>query len=443
MSELPENWQDCELGDLAQTIKNGFVSQQNRDGVGFPITRIETIANGTIDENRLGFVSGITLESIQDYALIENDILFSHINSPSHLGKTALYRGRPNPLYHGMNLLLIRADEAVVNPRYLEYGLKFLRSQGVFSLNAQHAVNQASINQKKLKAMRLPLAPLAEQKRIADKLDALLARVDRCRARLDRVPLILKRFRQAVLAAATSGQLTEDWREARSNLGAWQQIYFKELICDGPQNGLYKHISTYGSGTRILRIDMFYDGEVRSWDEMKRLSVSKEEIEAFGLAIGDIVINRVNSPPFVGKSALIRELPEPCVFESNMMRIRVDQKQILPDYCIRFLNAPQGLTQLRKNVKHAVNQSSINQQDIKSVIVNLPPLEEQHEIVRRVEILFAYADRLAARYQAARAQVERLTPALLAKAFRGELVPQDPADEPAGVLLARVRAARG
>ena len=214
MSELPENWQDCELGDLAQTIKNGFVSQQNRDGVGFPITRIETIANGTIDENRLGFVSGITLESIQDYALIENDILFSHINSPSHLGKTALYRGRPNPLYHGMNLLLIRADEAVVNPRYLEYGLKFLRSQGVFSLNAQHAVNQASINQKKLKAMRLPLAPLAEQKRIADKLDALLARVDRCRIRLDRVPLILKRFRQAVLAAATSGQLTEEWREA-------------------------------------------------------------------------------------------------------------------------------------------------------------------------------------------------------------------------------------
>ena len=68
--------------------------------------------------------------------------------------------------------------------------------------------------------------------------------------------------------------------------------------------------------------------------------------------------------------------------------------------------------------------------------------QEQHEIVRRVEALFAYADRLEARYTTARAQVERLTPALLAKAFRGELVPQDPNDEPASVLLERIRASR-
>jgi type I restriction enzyme S subunit len=74
--------------------------------------------------------------------------------------------------------------------------------------------------------------------------------------------------------------------------------------------------------------------------------------------------------------------------------------------------------------------------------VALPPIDEQHEIVRRVEVLFAYADRLEARYTAARAQVERLTPALLAKAFRGDLVPQDPNDEPASVLLERIRATR-
>ena len=75
--------------------------------------------------------------------------------------------------------------------------------------------------------------------------------------------------------------------------------------------------------------------------------------------------------------------------------------------------------------------------------VPLPPVSEQHEIVRRVETLFGYADRLEARYTAALTRVERLTPALLAKAFRGELVAQDSADEPAALLLERVQAARG
>jgi len=85
----------------------------------------------------------------------------------------------------------------------------------------------------------------------------------------------------------------------------------------------------------------------------------------------------------------------------------------------------------------------INIGDVRALQVPLPSREEQNEIVRRVEALFAYTDRLEARYTAARAQVERLTPALLAKAFRGELVPQDPNDEPASVLLERIRAARG
>jgi type I restriction enzyme S subunit len=97
---------------------------------------------------------------------------------------------------------------------------------------------------------------------------------------------------------------------------------------------------------------------------------------------------------------------------------------------------------LIEELAFGVTRLRIDLSMFKSFPIPLPPLEEQHEIVRRVETLFAYADRLEARYTAARAQVERLIPALLAKAFRGELVPQDPNDEPAAVLLARLRAAR-
>jgi type I restriction enzyme S subunit len=143
-------------------------------------------------------------------------------------------------------------------------------------------------------------------------------------------------------------------------------------------------------------------------------------------------------------------LDEPCVFESNMMRFRVDARRILPEYLIRYLNSLAGLAELRCNAKHAVNQSSINQQDVAAVNVPFPSVVEQQEIVRRVDALFALADKIEARVQAATARVEKITQAILAKAFRGELVPTEAElarqegreYEPASVLLERIRAAR-
>jgi len=143
------------------------------------------------------------------------------------------------------------------------------------------------------------------------------------------------------------------------------------------------------------------------------------------LSDGDILINRVNSPNFLGKTALVRGVKEPCVFESNMMRLRLDISQVKPDYANLYLQSFSGITQLRKNAKHAINQSSINQEDVKSVLVNLPPVPEQLEIMRRVEELLALGDRILTRFEGARASVNRLMPSLLAKAFRGELVPTE------------------
>ena len=336
-------------------------------------------------------------------------------------------------------------------------------------------------------AETIPLPPLAEQRRIVAKLEELLGKVEASRQRLAQVPALLKRFRQAVLAAACSGRLTADWRAQRAatvypfaaespalavaeeqapygrSVSAsapsaksavknqtpepgrtaddtdnaddlpegWDSIDLCELICDGPQNGLYKPSTFYGAGTMIVRIDAFYDGAITDWNELKRVTLTENERRQYAISNGDILINRVNSPKFLGKVALVRGLQEPCVFESNMMRISLDPARVSSEYAILFLQCSQGVTELRKNAKHAINQSSINQDDVKAVRFVLPPLPEQEEIVRRVEALFAVADRLEARFETARAQVDRLAPALLAKAFRGELVPQDPHDEPA------------
>lgn len=295
----------------------------------------------------------------------------------------------------------------------------------------------------------IPLPPLAEQKEIADRLDKLLAQVAATQARLARIPEIIKQFRQSVLAAAVSGKLTEEWRK-RSKLPSPKEIKLDQIICEGPQNGLYKAQGFYGEGVRIIRIDGFYDGEIVDWHKVKRLSLEDSEYSKWKLEIGDILVNRVNSIEYLGKSAIVRELPEPAVFESNIMKFRVNPDEAIPEYIVKFLCSTTGLSQLRQNAKLAVNQASINQQDVKNCQVYLPVPQEQTEIVRRVEQLFAYADSIEQQAKAAKERVDNLTQAILAKAFRGELTADWRAANPdlisgdnsAEALLTRIQAER-
>ncbi len=201
----PPKWANTYFDNIISRISNGISSSQTKNNEGFPVTRIETISDGNINYKRIGFVENLSTEEKIKYRLQKNDVLFSHINSPPHLGKTAIYILDNKELFHGTNLLLIRVYEQVCNPKFFNYYCRYLRLTGYFSLNAQHAVNQASLNQNKIKNFEILLPPLNEQKRIADKLDILLAKVDSCKARLDKVPGVIKQFRQAVLAAACAG----------------------------------------------------------------------------------------------------------------------------------------------------------------------------------------------------------------------------------------------
>lgn len=323
------------------------------------------------------------------------------------------------------NVALVKLifDRRVLDARFVKYLFKGPWFSKVVSRNSRSC--QTGFNRQDLEEVVFPYAPIEVQRAISGKLDRIAARLEDANARLDTIPAILKRFRMSVLAAACSGRLTEDWRRDQGIpadvADSWGSCDFGDLIVDGPQNGLYKPASAYGEGTIILRIDSFYDGQVRDWVNLKRLTVSAQEQENFALANGDIVVNRVNSMAYLGKSALVRNLPEPCVFESNMMRMRLDPNQVEPEYVIRYLNSPQGLAELRKNAKHAVNQSSINQEDVKAVVTALPSIEEQTLIVNRAQALFSEADTIESRYKKAHAFTHKVMPSVLAKAFRGEL----------------------
>jgi type I restriction enzyme, S subunit len=318
-----------------------------------------------------------------------------------------------------------------------------------------------AVRSKDIRSFEIPLAPLNEQKRIADKLDALLARVDACRERLDRVPLILKRFRQAVLAAATSGQLTEDWREKNPNMETAVDLVgekkFKLASSDDelsllPDNwewvalGNYAQCSRGRFSVRPRNDPAYFDGKypfIQIGDfssEGGWITAHKQTLNEKGLTVskkfskGTVVIAIVGAT--IGNTGI---LAYDMCFPDSVVGIETGNEisNLYIEFFLRY----------RKEDIRQISYAGGGQPNIKLELLNpyplaLPPLAEQQEIVRRIQTLFTFVDRLEARSKTARSQVEQLTPALLAKAFRGELVPQDSNDEPASVLLERIRAVR-
>ena len=300
---------------------------------------------------------------------------------------------------------------------------------------------QSGFNKQDLADIELPIAPFNEQRRIADKLDSLLARVDVCRDRLNRLPRILEHLRQSVLSAATSGELTEDWREEDSWEDGrpvnWCLKTFGELVESSLYGPRFSAKSYSADGVPTIRTtDIDFDGAIVLQDT-PRVSVSSQELEKWGLLDGDLLVTRTGST--IGKCAVYHKSLGIAIPSAYLIRFRLNQHDIIPKFVLLFLLSPKGQSLLISS-SNAVAQPNVNAKTISQFLVPIPPLSEQREIVRRVEKLFTYVERLEAGYQKALRRVEQLTSSLLSTAFRGELVPQDPNDEPASVLLDRIRA---
>ncbi|MBI5557229.1 MAG: restriction endonuclease subunit S [Deltaproteobacteria bacterium] len=430
MSELPQGWAPATLGQLAGGGQYGWTTKATDSGT-TKFLRTTDITKGSIIWDRVPYCHE-TPSADDKYRLHSGDILISRAGS---VGFSVLLETIPYPTVFASYLIRFLPDSEQVVPQYLAH---FLRSPSYWNQIAgvSAGIALSNVNATKLAEVAVPLAPINEQKRIADKLDAVLARVDACRERLDHMPAILKRFRQAVLAAATSGTLTEEWRNKKQLPDSWPEVSLRDVA----------HDFSYGSAAKsaklgtvpVLRMGNIQDG-LLDWTDLVFTS-DAAEISKYSLAPGDVLFNRTNSPELVGKTAIYRG-ERPAVYAGYLIRVRCTNR-LLPDYLNYCLNSPAGRDYRWRVKSDGVSQSNINAKKLAAFTFVLPTVEEQHEIVRRVEALFTYADRLEARNATARAQVDRLTPALLAKAFRGELVEQDPNDEPASELLARLQAAR-
>jgi type I restriction enzyme S subunit len=299
---------------------------------------------------------------------------------------------------------------------------------------------------KQIRSTEIRIAPLAEQKRIADKLDAVLTRVDAVNTRLARVAPLLIRFRQSVLAAATSGRLTEDWRDTnqsatkiRKRLQSLNEFRGRELEAL-PIDWFWTTFDKVAVVASDLR-------NPRDFQTARHLAPNHIEAHT-GKISGCLTIadDKVTSPKHLFKAGqLVYSKIRP-----NLCKVAIpsfdglcsaDMYPIDTELHTRYLwlwMLTDRFTEWAANAESRTVLPKINKNQLGKIPTPVAPREEQTEIVRRVETLFAFADRLEARLAQAQTAATRLTPALLAKAFRGELVPQDPNDEPAAELLRRL-----
>jgi len=196
---IPAHWRVVRLGEVLQLIRNGLTHRQERTDKGFPVTRIETISTGAVNPYKVGYVSAIDKQRIEKYRLWPGDILFSHINSEVHLGKTAIYEGNPPLLLHGMNLLLLRTNGQLCDAYFLFYLLNLYRVNGIFLRLAARAVGQASINMGKLRNLLVPLPEFPEQREIARILQAVDQKIAAEEARRGALEAVFKSLLQQLM----------------------------------------------------------------------------------------------------------------------------------------------------------------------------------------------------------------------------------------------------
>jgi type I restriction enzyme S subunit len=321
-----------------------------------------------------------------------------------------------------------------LEPRYLFHWLKhpaFLR----YVEAASHGMNMPRLGTDAGRAAPLVLAPRPEQTRIADQLDTLLARIQACQDRLEAIPALLKRFRQAVLRAATSGELTRDVRSHFDWSPDWTPMPLTALgeLARGkskhrPRNdprlygGPYPFVQTGDvaqSGGLITQHRQTYS----------ELGLQQSRLWPAGTLCITIAAN-------IADTAL---LTYPACFPDSVVGFIADQSKC------EALFVKWSIDVVKDDIEAlapATAQKNINLSVLNEVVIRTPDMAEQREIVRRGKALLAIVDRIEARYADALRQSQRLASLTLAKAFRGELVPQDPNDEPASALLARIATQR-
>jgi type I restriction enzyme S subunit len=460
VNELPEGWKH-ERGENIYKLVRGVtydkVHARSEPGEGLvPILRANNIQNGTIQIEDLVYVPEGYVS--QNQYLQPGDLLIATSSgSRDVVGKTATAQPNHQKFAFGAFCSVARPKTPEIAPWIFYYTRSSAYREYVESVAL--GININNFRTRDLAALPLPLPPLAEQRRIVARLDALLGHVRRARAELARVPGLIERQKQAVLAQAFAGELTAAWRVSsepqqvfsqlesvrkqrnvtnkpiKRKIAAsfpdfeipvtWEWISPDEIASDEPYS-----IGIGPFGSNLLKSDYRQEGvrlifvrDIRRerFDDTDARYVSIEKATELYQHIttgGDVLITKMGEPP--GDSTLYPFNAESAVITSDCIKLRSHPSLAIPQYLVFCIRSPIVKEQIEE-ITMGVAQRKVSLDRFRQIALPTPPLPEQHEIVARIETAFARIERSAAEAARAAALLDRMEQATLAQAFRGEL----------------------
>ena len=379
---IPDGWQRVRLGDVADVAFSGVDKRTVDEELPVQLCNYTDVFYNRRIRLGMDLMGATATYSERDrWTLQKGDVLFTKDSeTPDEIGIPAFVVDDMPGVLCGYHLGLARPIKDVVDGEFLAEALSSGESRKQFARIA-NGVTRFGLTLDATKALPILLPPLPEQRAIAAVLDSVDDAIEGAEAVIAATEGLRDALLHDLLTHGLPGQHTE-WRDV-PGLGTipavWDVVRLGDKLEDGPTNGIYKPDSDYGSGVCLIRIDDFGFGEFESFGNFQRIRATEDEIRRYEVREGDIVVNRVNSLSHIGKSVLIPKVNEPTLFESNMMRIRFD-RTLDSRFGAMVLLSDDTRRYFKARAKKAVQQASINQQDVNELPIPLPPLAEQRTI---------------------------------------------------------------
>jgi type I restriction enzyme, S subunit len=425
MSELPEGWAEATLRDAVDVYET--IDPKTSPNKLFSYVDIGAIDNSVQRITAPKEFLGRDAPSRARRVIKTNDVLFSTVRT--YLKNVAQVQQELDGQLTSTGICVLRANEAV-DPGYL---FRWVGSAAFIDeiSQAQDGTMYPAVKDDDVLSGPIPLPPLAEQERIVRKLDTLSARTTTARTHLTAIAKLVEEFRAAILDhVMIQADAKYDWEH--SNLEA---VRSPEATI---RYGVVQPGAISDEGVQLIRVmDMM--GGVIAWDQLRRVAPEIDEAYAKARVENDDVL--VSVVGTIGRVALVSGLVEQTNIARAVARIRPDKSKVDPKWLSLRLMAADVQARFEGDVRE-VARKTLNIGLIKETPFKRPPLETQRAIVKTIEAAFSKIDRLADEAEKTLKLTDRLDERILAKAFAGELVPQDPNDEPASVLLERIREAR-
>ncbi|HFN4588408.1 TPA: restriction endonuclease subunit S [Escherichia coli] len=435
--KLPEGWVGSKLGDVVDVNSGiGFpIKYQGKSSGDYPVYKVRDISSAVARNNGNLNIAGHYV-SAKEAVELRGKIFRSGTTVFAKIGEAVRLNRRAIIQTSGLADNNVMAISAILH----EMDKFIFHFMNTIDLSEQaRSTTVPSIRKGDVENILLSLPPLAEQKIITEKLDTLLAQVDSTKARLEQIPQILKRFRQAVLAAVVNGKLSKNTKQ-------WE-IYLLKNICTSISDGDHQAPPKSETGIPFLVISDVNKGvidfdNVSRWVPESYYQSLKEIRKPCQYDILYTVTGSYGIPVIVNNN-------KPFCFQRHIAIIKPNRNLIDHRFLAFYLESPQ-IFKHASDVATGTAQKTVSLSSLRNFEISVPPLKEQHEIVRRVEQLFAYADTIEKQVNNALARVNNLTQSILAKAFRGELTAQWRAENPelisgensAAALLEKIKAER-